>query len=198
AAASVWKRAQRNGRDDDPERARRSARIRLRIENQRPAELILFADELDIDLLPKVGSQWVLKGTQLEARTPGKNQQRELAAALDLATGQPDDVLGPKQNNALFRKRLDQLQQTFGKGDRKLDGVGDKDKLHQAKAVDRWLGEHSRFELVWLPGDCPKANPIERVFGDVHDRCARHHPRRRLRTRVGDVEAHLAENGPWK
>jgi len=30
-------------------------RIRLLIENRRPDELILFADELDIDLLPKVG-----------------------------------------------------------------------------------------------------------------------------------------------
>jgi hypothetical protein len=24
---------------------------------------------------------------------------------------------------------------------------------------------------LWLPTDCPKANPIERVFGDVHDKC---------------------------
>ena len=39
---------------------------------------------------------------------------------------------------------------------------------------------------------------IERVFGGVHDKCARNHTRRRLRTLVGDVEEHLAENGPWK
>ena len=55
AADYVWKRAKLKGRDDDPERARRLARIRLLIENQRPDELILFPDELDIDLLPKVG-----------------------------------------------------------------------------------------------------------------------------------------------
>ena len=45
---------------------------------------------------------------------------------------------------------------------------------------------------------CPRANPIERVFGDVHDKCTRNHTRKRLRTLVGDVEEHLAENGPWK
>ena len=39
---------------------------------------------------------------------------------------------------------------------------------------------------------------IERVFGDVHDKCTPNHTRRRLRTLVGDVEEHLAENGPWK
>jgi len=97
ATGYVWKRAKLKGRDDDPERARRLARIRLLFENQRPDELILFADELDIDLLPKVGYQWMLKGTQLEIRTPGKNQKHYLAAALNPATGQNYYVLGPKK-----------------------------------------------------------------------------------------------------
>jgi hypothetical protein len=54
-AGYVWKRAKPKGRDDDPQRARLLARIRLLIENQRPDERILFADELYIDLLHKVG-----------------------------------------------------------------------------------------------------------------------------------------------
>ena len=198
AAGYVWKRAKLKGRDDDPERARRLARIRLLFENQRPDELILFADELDIDLLPKVGYQWMLKGTQLEIRTPGKNQKHYLAAALNPETGQTYYVLGPKKNNVLFRKLLDHLQQTFRKRYRKIYVVCDNYRIHKAKAVDRWLEEHSRFELVWLPSYCPRANPIERVFGDVHDKCTPDYTRRRLRTLVGDVEEHLAENGPWK
>lgn len=198
AAGYVWKRAKLQGRDDDPERAKRLARIRLLCENQRPDELILFADELDIDLLPKVGYQWMPKGTQLEVRTPGKNQKYYLAAALNPATGQIYYVLGPKKNNALFRKLLDHLQKTFGKRYRKIYVVCDNYKIHKAQAVNRWLEEHPRFELVWLPSYCPKANPIERVFGDVHDKCTRNHTRRRLRTLIGDVEEHLAENGPWK
>jgi len=198
AAGYVWKRAKLKGRDDDPERARRLARIRLLFEKQRPDELILFADELDIDLLPKVGYQWMLKGTQLEIRTPGKNRKHYLAAALDLATGQTYYVLGPKKNNVLFRRLLDHLRQSFGKRYRKIYVVCDNYSIHKAKAVEGWLEEHSGFELVWLPSYCPKANPIERVFGDVHDKCTRNHTRRRLRTLVGDVEEHLAENGPWK
>jgi transposase len=106
--------------------------------------------------------------------------------------------LSPKKNNALFRKLPDHLQQTCGKRYRKIYIDCDNYKIHKAKAVDRRLEERSRFELVWLPGYCPKANPIERVFGDVHDKCARNHTRKRLRTPVGDVEEHLAENGPWK
>ena len=198
AADYVWKRAKLKGRDDDPQRARRLARIRLLIENQRPDELILFADELDIDLLPKVGYQWMLKGAQFEVRTPGKNQKHYLAAALDPASGRIDYVLGPNKNNFLFRRLLDHLQQTFGKRYRKIYVVCDNYSIHKAKAVDHWLEVHSGFELVWLPSYCPKANPIERVFGDVHDKCTRNHTRRRLRILVGDVEEHLAENGPWK
>ena len=43
-----------------------------------------------------------------------------------------------------------------------------------------------------------RANPIERAFGDVHDKCTRNHKRKRLRDLVQDVEQHIAENGLWQ
>src|SRR5437868_4243043 len=55
-----------------------------------------------------------------------------------------------------------------------------------------------RFELVWLPSYCPRANPIERAFGDVHDKCTRNHKRTALGELVGDVKRHLRWNGPWR
>jgi transposase len=64
--------------------------------------------------------------------------------------------------------------------------------------VEQWLRQHRRFDLVYLPTYCPKANPIERVFGDVHDKCTRNHQRKRLRDLVGDVIKHLQVNGPWQ
>jgi DDE superfamily endonuclease len=71
-------------------------------------------------------------------------------------------------------------------------------KIHKAKAVEQWLANHPRFELLFLPTYCPRANPIERAFGDVHDLCTRTHTRKRLQDLVADVEAHLQVNGPWK
>ncbi|MEJ7665263.1 MAG: hypothetical protein WKG07_39930 [Hymenobacter sp.] len=42
-----------------------------------PAEAALFfADELDIHLLPKIGYEWMLQGTQTEVMTPGTNQKQ--------------------------------------------------------------------------------------------------------------------------
>jgi len=197
-AGYVWKRAKLKGRDDDPERAKRLAQIRLRIEQQRPDELICFVDELDIDLLPKVGYQWMPKGFQFEVPTPGKNQKHYLAAALNPVTGKIYHVLGPRKNNLLFRALLSRLDQTFKRRYRKIYLICDNYSIHKAKAVRHWLAGQSRIELIWLPSYCPRANPIERAFGDVHDKCTRNHTRKRLPTLVKDVERHLAQNGPWK
>ena len=69
--------------------------------------------------------------------------------------------------------------------------------MHKAKAVEQWLARHPRFEVLWVPTYCPRANPIERAFGDGHDKCPRNHTRKRLRDLVKDVERHGQEHGPW-
>ena len=53
----VWKRAKLVAQDSDPERAWKLARIRAVFERLGRREALLFADELDLHLLPKVGSQ---------------------------------------------------------------------------------------------------------------------------------------------
>src|SRR5262249_50084334 len=58
----VWKRAQLVARDDDPERVEKLARIRHTRETLEKRAVLLFADELDIHLLPKVGYQWMPQG----------------------------------------------------------------------------------------------------------------------------------------
>jgi transposase len=80
----------------------------------------------------------------------------------------------------------------------RISVVVDNYRIHKAKAVEQWLARHPRFELFWLPTYCPRANPIERAFGDVHDKCTRNHKRKRLRALVQDVEGHVQENGPWQ
>jgi transposase len=69
--------------------------------------------------------------------------------------------------------------------------------IHKAKPVQQWLAAHPRVTLLFLPTYCPRANPIERACGDVHDGCTRNHRRTRLPDLVADVEEHLHVNGPW-
>jgi hypothetical protein len=82
-----WKRAKLIAKDDDPQRVEKLARIRLAFEQVRGGVALFFADELDISLLPKVGYQWMPKGTQVEVLTPGTNEKRYLAGALEVSTG---------------------------------------------------------------------------------------------------------------
>src|SRR5207248_1227819 len=77
----VWKRAKLVARDDDPERISKLAGIRFCFEKLSRQAALLFADDLDIHLLAKVGYQWMPKGEVVEVVTPGVNQKRYLAGA---------------------------------------------------------------------------------------------------------------------
>lgn len=195
----VWKRARHVARDDDPQRVAKLARIRSIIEGLLPTEALFFADELDIHLLPKIGYEWMLKGTQLEVMTPGTNQKHYLAGALNYLSGKMLAVTGERKNRWLFIDLLKLIDkkcpaQKFAR----LYVVADNYRIHTAKAVGEWLAAHPRFEIVFLPSYCPQANTIERAFGDVHDKCTRNHKRTRLSDLVGDVVWHLKRNGPWR
>jgi putative transposase len=195
----VWKRAKLVAKDDDPQRVDRLARIRFVYEHLQPCEALVFADELDIHLLPKVGYAWMPQGSQVEVMTPGQNQKHYLAGALELTTGTLHHCVGPHKTNALFRDLLTQLEARYP-ADRyiRLYVVVDNYQIHKAKAVEQWLAAHPGVILLFLPTYCPRANPIERAFGDVHDCCTRNHQRKRLPDLVADVEDHLHLNGPWQ
>jgi transposase len=194
----VWKRAKLAAKDDDPQRVEKLARIRYAFEQLRAGMALVFADELDISLLPKVGYQWMPKGEQVEVLTPGTNEKRYLAGALDITTGTTPHCIWYRKTTGLFLDLLATLDQAYpARTFSRLSVVVDNSKIHYAGEVQKWLAAHPRFELLYLPTYCPKANPIERAFGDVHDKCTRNHRRKRMWYLVRDVEQHLAVNGPW-
>jgi hypothetical protein len=75
--------------------------------------------------------------------------------------------------------------------------VADTAKLHTAAEVTKWLAAHPRCALLYLPTYCPRAHPIERALGEVHDKWTRNHTRQRMWQLGQDVEQHLRVNGPW-
>jgi transposase len=194
----AWKRARHAARDDDPARAPKLARIRHLIETLPRDAVLFFADELDIHLLPKLGYEWMRRGTQTEVMTPGTNQKRYLAGALNCVTGTLLHVLGERKNRWLFIDLLKVIERACpAQKFTRVYVVVDNYRIHTAKAVIGWLAQHPRFELVFLPSYCPRANPIERAFGDVHDKCTRNHKRTGIADLVADVVWHLKGNGPW-
>ncbi len=195
----VWKRARHVARDSDPERVAKLARIRALVEGLKPTEALFFADELDIHLLAKIGYQWMPKGTQVEVMTPGTNRKHYLAGALNYLTGKMLYVTAERKNRWLFIDLLKLLDRKCPAAKfTRLYLVCDNYRIHTAKAVTAWLAQHPRFELVSLPSYCPQANPIERAFGDVHDKCTRNHKRTQISEVVSDVVWHLKANAPWR
>jgi transposase len=195
----VWKRAKLVAKDDDPQRVERLARVRFVDEQWRRGEAMVCADALASHLLPQVGYAWMPQGTQVEVMTPGTNDKYYLAGALDLTPGSLHHCVGPRKTNRLFRDLLQTLEAVYPAAQyQRIYVVVDNYKIHTAKAVEEWFAKHPRVQLRFLPTYGPRANPIERAFGDVHDLCTRNHTRTRLRDLVVDVEDHLHLNGPWK
>src|ERR687888_1646232 len=109
----VWKRAKLAAKDDDPQRVEKLARIRYTVEQLPARAALFFADELDISLLPKVGYQWMPKGEQVEVMTPGTNEKRYLAGALDITTGTTQHWVWYRKTTGLFLDLLATLDRAY-------------------------------------------------------------------------------------
>jgi putative transposase len=68
-------------------RIRRLRAIQRLIDNLAPGEVVVYLDEVDIHLNPKIRPEWTLAGKQKYVRTPGCNEKRYLAGALNPKTG---------------------------------------------------------------------------------------------------------------
>jgi hypothetical protein len=98
----VWKRAKLRATEEDPQRVEKLARIRYAFAQVRTGVALVFADELDISLLSKVGYQWMPTGTQVEVLTPGTNEKRHLAGELNIVTGTLTSCVWYRKVTGLF------------------------------------------------------------------------------------------------
>ena len=90
-------------------RQRRLRRIAQLLENVPDDEVVLYVDEVDIHLNPKIGLDWMLRGQQKEVVTPGQNRKRYLAGAFNPKTGELIWVEGERKDSLLFIELLWEL-----------------------------------------------------------------------------------------
>jgi transposase len=156
-------------------RLRRIAEIRALEGRASAAEPVLYSDEVDIHLNPKIGRDWMLPGQQRRILTPGKNQKFYLAGALDVRTGALHSTGAHKKNAELFCDLLRLLATTYPRA-RRIHLIIDNYGVHSAHVVLRLLNElRGRVVLHFLPPYCPDANRIERVWQDLHANVTRNH-----------------------
>ena len=63
---------------------------------------VFYSDEVDVHLNPKIGLTYIRKGHQPIVLTPGKNQKRYLAGAVNSRTGKVVYSESTNKNSELF------------------------------------------------------------------------------------------------
>jgi transposase len=144
-------------------------------------EVLLYVDEVDIHLNPKIGDDLMLRGQQKTVLTPGQNVNRYLAGALNAVSGRLAWVEGPRKTSALFIALIEHLVKRAYARARVIHLVLDNFRIHSSKAVqaarERW---GDRVQFHFLPPYCPDHNRIERLWKDLHDNVTRNHTCRNM------------------
>lgn len=182
--ACPWRKARKT---------RRLNELRRLQERCPPQEVVVFVDEVDIHLNPKIGPDWMLPGQQKRVPTPGQNQKRYLAGALNHRTGRLDWVEGTSKASALFIALIDHLRKVYRRK-RVIHVILDNYKIHSSRIVEaaaqRWGVKVVRH---FLPPYCPDHNRIERLWKDVHDNVTRNHTCRTMEHLMLTVRRYLEQ-----
>ncbi len=172
----VWRRPRPIVGPTDPDYDQKLRKIRRLLSTLPANEVAVFQDEVDVNLNPRIGSQWMLRGDQAEVSTPGNNVKRYLCGSLVWGTGTL--LLSPpgKRRNAdLFIEHLDDLRSRL-RGYRKIHVICDNAAFHDCRKVEMYLARWGhRIEIHFLPKYAPETNPIERVWWHMHETITRNH-----------------------
>jgi transposase len=138
-------------------------------------DALVYEDEVDIHLNPKIGLDWMGLGQQKEAVTPGKNEKRYLAGALDVRTGEIHWVEAHKKDSWLFFDLLKKLTIVYARAKR-IHVILDNYGIHSSNIIAVALAHFARrVRLHFLPPYCPDHNKIERTWQDLHANVTRNH-----------------------
>lgn len=173
-------------------RLRRIRQIERLIETVGDDEVVVYADEVDIHLNPKIGPDYMLPGTQKSVMTPGKNEKRYLAGALNARTGRLTYVEADRKDSDLFIRQLWQLARDDYPTARRIHVILDNYKIHSSARTQLALeGMGGRVQLHFLPPYCPDHNRIERTWKDLHDNVTRNHTCGSMRELMKEVRKYL-------
>jgi transposase len=157
-------------------KTRRLRQLQQLIDTLPRRERVFYEDEVDIHLNPKIGCDWMVPGQQKQVPTPGKNEKRYLAGALDVRTAVVIWVEGERKTSYLFLDLLDRLRQAYPDA-RCLHLILDNYRIHKSDIVFAALAGYlaGKVKLHFLPPYCPDHNNIERVWQDLHANVTRNH-----------------------
>ncbi len=135
-ADMVWRRAAPTLKIKDPHYEEKRLVIDQALAQEQTAHPVFYQDEVDIDLNPKIGADWMPKGQQKRIATPGQNQKHYLAGALHSGTGRVHYVSGSSKSSDLFISLLETLRRTYRRA-KTITLVADNYIIHKSRMAGR-------------------------------------------------------------
>lgn len=172
----VWRRSRPTLHIRDPRYPARMAAINHALaQAARPDTAVLYIDEADVNLNPKLGAMWSRRGQQVAIPTPGQNRKRYLAGALDAHRGTILYTEGDSKNTDLFLRLLEVAERHHDRRFKRLYIVLDNYGIHCSRLARAWVANHPRICLLFQPVYHPWVNVIERLWKAMHDTVTRNH-----------------------
>ena len=189
----VWRRPRPILQREDPDKEAIVQKLRGLLLHLPEDETVVFEDEVDVNLNPKIGCMWMRQRAQAAVVTPGDNAKRYLAGSLHWRTGLLLTTAGDQRDGALFVRHLHDLRRRLRRY-KKIHVICDNAKIHHdCWAVWEFYYKYGdRVVLHFLPKYAPELNPIERVWWILHDQITRNHQCQTLQELVDLVLAWLA------
>lgn len=160
-------------------------------------EGVLFQDETEVHLNPKVGFAWMRRGKQQLLPTPGTNQKAVLSGGLNWRSGRLVLVTGARRATDLFCAFLEQVRTRLRRY-RKIHVITDQDRSHISQAAKAYLKRWKhRLEVHLLPAWSPDANPMEVIWLVLHQTITVNHSEVTLGELVTYARQFLEECQPF-
>jgi transposase len=178
-------------------RLRRLREIRELLSRSKASEEVFYVDEVDVDLNPKIGPDWMLPNEQPRILTPGKNAKWYLAGALNARSGNVVWVEGDQKRSWLFLNLMRALLKTYRRA-RVLHVILDNYIIHKSRITRMALQEWGdRIRLHFLPPYCPDENRIEHLWLQLHANVTRNHRCSTLNKLLARVRRFLRDATPF-
>jgi transposase len=96
-----------------------------------------------------------------------------LFAAMSVHSGEIVYTFHPQHRHEEWIQFLSLIEAATPPG-KEIHLIMDNYSAHKHVAVGQWLAEHPRFHIHWTPTSGSWLNAVERLFGDVTQKCLRH------------------------
>ncbi|HGE8269998.1 TPA: IS630 family transposase [Aeromonas hydrophila] len=188
----VWCRPVPTLRIKDPASQEKMASIEAALAHCDADNPVFYEDEVDIDLNPKLGANWMFRAQQKRVVTLGQNAKYYLAGVLHAGNGRVLYVSGIKKNSFLFIAMLEKLRRHYRRA-KTITLILDNYIIHKSKQTEHWLTNNPKFCLVFQPVYSPWVNHIERLRHKLHETVTRNHQCRGMANLLARVK-HFMDN----